>query len=116
MRFFVFCIWMLSYGLPILPAGMLLTCKAALVEIPTEIVVLTIIPLFLYIILHSIQNRQQFNFIRANFFLSLPTTVLLLLINVQYDFIKYASAGTVFSCVLVLLFWWKYPSRKAGFF
>jgi hypothetical protein len=116
MRFFVFSIWVLSYGLPILPAGILFTSKFPFTDLPDEAIVLTILPVSLYIVLHSIQNRQRFNFITANLFISFPATIALILISFQHDLIQYAYKFTLLSCVLVLVIWWKYPVRQHRIF
>lgn len=116
MRFFIFTIWLLSYGLPMLPAGILFTNRFPHPVIPTEILTLTILPLAFYLLLHALHNRQRLNFITANLFISLPATTALLLISLKHDLIHYAYVFTGISCVLVLLIWWKYPAGARRIF
>jgi hypothetical protein len=116
MRFFIFIIWLLSYGLLLLPTGILFANRFPQPVLPTEILTLILLPLAFYLLLHTLQNRQKFNFIIANLFISLPSTTALLLISLKHDLINYAYLFTGISCVMVLLVWWKYPAGARRIF
>ncbi|WP_160118685.1 hypothetical protein [Chryseotalea sanaruensis] len=116
MRFFIFSIWVLSYGLPILPAGMLFSNSFPLNNLPSEVMFLLVLPGSLYIILHSIKNRQGFNFIKANFLNGLPPTIALFGISLQPSLLQYAYSFLLLSCIIVLIIWWNYPYNKSRIF
>jgi hypothetical protein len=116
MRFFIFTIWVLTYGLPILPAGIFLTSSFPFVELPGEVVALLILPGSLYILLHSVKNRQGFNFIMANFLTAIPPTLALFALGLRQDWVKHTYLFMAISCVMVLLVWWKFPLRKNSIF
>jgi hypothetical protein len=116
MRFFIFLIWVLSYGLPILPAGMLFSNNFPFTDLPGELILLLVFPGSLYIMLHSIRNRQGFNFMKANFLTAITPTIGLFVISLQPDLLQYAYSFLLFSCVMVLIVWWKYPLSKRRIF